>query len=500
MYPEVILSSDNAWLNHLFEPETIAVIGASNTRLKWGNLLPTNILRGGYEGRLCPVNPREDKILGRPVFRSVKDIPGEVDLAIVTVPAPIVAPAVRECVEKRVKTCIVISGGFGEAEGGESLQDELVEVLKGSATRLVGPNTMGVFSSKSKLHALMPPVRPLAGRIGFAAQSGNLGTQMLTTGKALGVGFSRFVCIGNEADLKCNDYLEFMLDDPETDVIMLYLEGLQDPRRFVEITAKGSSKKPIIVMKAGKTEAGAQAARSHSAALAADDAIFEGVLRQTGMIEAESTEGMIDIAKALAVSPLPRGRRIGVLTWGGGWGVVTADALARCGLEMAVFTDEVIDRLDGLLPPYWSRGNPVDLVGTLDLSIHFACLEAIARCETVDAVIGLGTIGASNLFDGFMLEEAAEGEIDKTGPPDEMTLSLLKHLETADEVYGRSMTELMKETGKPIVAVCFPNADSLMPPVARSGDMAIYPTPERGAKVLAALSEYGEFLQRIGRR
>jgi len=363
--------------------------------------------------------------------------------------------------------------------------------------RLVGPNTMGIYSSNSRLHALMPPVRPLAGKIGFAAQSGNLGTQMLTTGKALGVGFSRFVCIGNEADLNCTDYLEFLLGDPETDVIMLYLEGLQDPRRFIEVAAKGTPDKPIIVMKAGKTEAGAQAARSHSAALAADDSIFEGVVRQTGMIEADSTEGMIDIAKALAVSPLPHGRRIGVLTWGGGWGVVTADALARCGLEMAVFTDDLIEQLDALLPPYWSRGNPVDLVGTLDLSIHFACLEAIARCDTVDAVIGLGTLGASNLFDGFMLEEAAQGEHDRTKPIDETTASLLQHLANADETYGTSMMELMKETGKPVVAVSFPNTESMMPAVARSGKMAIYPTPERGARVLAALCEYSEFLERI---
>ena len=489
--------SNNAWLKHLFEPETVAVIGASNTRLKWGNLIPTNILRGGYQGRLCPVNPKEDTILGKEVFRSVKDIPGEVDLAIITVPASVVIPAVRECVEKGVKTCIVISGGFGEAEGGAALQDELVKAIEGSSMRLVGPNTMGIYSSNNSLHALMPPVRPLAGKIGFAAQSGNLGTQMLTTGKALGVGFSRFVCIGNEADLNCTDYMEFLLGDPETDVIMLYLEGLQDPRRFIEVAANGTRDKPIIVMKAGKTEAGAQAAKSHSAALAADDSIFEGVLRQTGMIEAESTEDMIDIAKALAVSPLPRGRRIGVLTWGGGWGVVTADALARCGLVMAVFTDDLIEQLDALLPPYWSRGNPVDLVGTLDLSIHFACLEAIARCETVDAVIGLGTLGASNLFDGFMLEEAAQGGHDRTKSTDETTASLLRHLANADETYGTSMMELMKETGKPIVAVSFPNAESMMPAVARSGKMAIYPTPERGAKVLAALCEYSEFLERI---
>lgn len=483
-------------LSSLFEPRNIAVVGASNIKVKWGYIVPANIVAGGYTGDLYPVNPREEEILERPVFRSVKDIPGEVDLAVVTVPAVHVNAVVRECVEKGVKSCIVISGGFSEAGGeGDSLERELIEIVRGSGMRLVGPNTMGAFSATCSLHALMPPVRPVFGKIGFAAQSGNLGTQMLSLGKALGVGFSRFVCIGNEADLKVADYLEYFAHDPETEVILLYIEGLRDARRFMEVALETSTRKPIVVMKAGKTEAGARAARSHSAALAADGTIFEGMLKQAGMIEADTTEEMLDIAKAFAATPLPKGKRVGVLTWGGGWGVVTADALAQHGLELVPFPEDTMAQLDATLPPYWSRGNPVDLVGTLDLSKHFTCLEIIARCECVDAVITLGTMGATSSFQSFVLEGPL-GDESNDMKPKVIPGEFIKQMMATDEAYRSEVIKLMAETGKPIIAVSFPTSGSITPMLARQSEVVIYPSPERGAKTLAALYEYREFLER----
>lgn len=492
----------NEQLRHLFEPETVAVIGASNQKMKWGYIVPANILAGGYEGKVYPVNPHETEILDRPVFKSVKDIPDEIDLAVVTVPARAVKPVIVECVEKGVRTCIIISGGFSEAgEEGTILEQEVLDVIKGSGMRLVGPNTMGVYSASSSLHALMPPVRPVAGKIGFAAQSGNLGTQMLSLGKALGVGFSRFVCIGNEAELRCADYLEYFSHDPATEVVLLYIEGLRDARRFIEVAAEASPKKPIVVMKAGRTEAGARAARSHSAALAADEAIFDGVLRQTGMIEADTTEEMLDIAKAFAAMPLPKGKRVAVLTWGGGWGVVTADALAHHGLELVDFPEETLRKLDSILPPYWSRGNPVDLVGTLDLSAHFSCLEILARCECVDSVISLGTMGATSSFQSFVLEGPVMDELEReTKKPKVIAGEFLKQLQKTDEAYRDEVIKLMAETQKPIIAVSFPTSGSITPMLARQSEVVIYPSPERGAKTLAALYEYREFLERTKAR
>lgn len=483
-------------LKYLFEPRSIAVIGATNNKLKWGYIVPANILSGGYEGELYPVNPHEEIILERKVYRSVKDIPVDIDLAVVTVPAPVVAGVIQECVEKGVRTCIVISGGFSETgDEGSRLEREVVSILERNEMRLVGPNTMGVYSASCSLHALMPPVRPIAGKIGFAAQSGNLGTQMLSLGKALGVGFSRFVCIGNEADLRCADYVEYFAKDPSTEVILLYIEGIKDARRFIDVVSKTTLNKPVVVMKAGKTDAGAKAARSHSAALAADEAIFNGVLKQTGMIEADTTEEMLDIAKAFAAAPLPKGKRVGVLTWGGGWGVVTADALAKHGLELVELPEDTLKKLDEILPPYWSRGNPVDLVGTLDLSKHFACLEIIARCPVVDAVITLGTMGATSSFQSFVLEGPAAEELSQIKPR-VITGEFLKQLMATDEAYRNEVMRLMDETDKPIIAVSFPTSGAITPMLARQSEVVIYPSPERGAKTLAALYEYRKFLDR----
>ena len=484
-------------LEYLFDPRTVAVIGASNTKIKWGYIVPANILAGGYTGEFYPVNPHDEEILGRRVYRSVKDIPGEVDLAVVTVPAPAVNPVVKECIEKGVRACIVISGGFSETgEEGTAMEKELTELVDGSGMRLVGPNTMGIYSARSSLHALMPPVRPVAGKIGFAAQSGNLGTQMLSLGKALGVGFSRFVCIGNEAELKCADYVEYFAQDPDTEVILLYIEGLRDGRRFMEVALETSPKKPIVVLKAGKTDAGAKAARSHSAALAADETIFDGVLKQAGMIEADTTEEMLDIAKAFAAVPSPKGKRVGVLTWGGGWGVVTADALAEHGLELVELPEETLKQLDSILPSYWSRGNPVDLVGTLDLSKHFSCIEILARCSVVDAVITLGTMGATSSFQSFVLEGQIPGDNEGNTKPRVITGEFLKQLQAIDEAYREKVISLMAETDKPIIAVSFPTSGAITPMLARQSEVVIYPSPERGAKTLAALYEYREFLDR----
>ncbi|MBU1669706.1 MAG: CoA-binding protein [Actinobacteria bacterium] len=485
-------------LDHLFEPRTIAVIGASNRMGKWGYIVPANILAGGYKGKVYPVNPKETEILECPCCPSIMDIDDEIDLAVVTIPAERVVPVIEQCVEKGVRTCIVISGGFSETgERGAELEREMVAALGESDMRLVGPNTMGIYSGPVSLHALMPPVRPVAGKIAFAAQSGNLGTQMLSLGKALGVGFSRFVCIGNESELKCADYLEYFAEDPATEVILLYIEGLREARRFVEVAAETSPRKPIVVMKAGKTDAGARAARSHSAALAADESIFDGVMKQAGMIEADTTEEMLDIAKAFAAIPHPRGRRVGVLTWGGGWGVVTADALAKHGLELVRLPDETLAELDAVLPPYWSRGNPVDLVGTLDLSMHFRCLEIIVRCEVVDSVITLGTMGATSSFQSFVLEGQANGDVERdTLKPRVIGTEFLSALQKTDEAYRNEVKRLMNETSKPIIAVSFPTSGAITPMLARQSEVVIYPSPERGAKTLAALYEYHRFLDR----
>ncbi|MDD5448039.1 MAG: CoA-binding protein [Actinomycetota bacterium] len=487
-------------LSYIFDPASIAVIGASKQTMKWGFIVPANIVAGGWKGELYPINPHEEEILSRKVYRSIKEVPGDVDLAVVTVPAQKVVPLVRECVEKGVKGCIVISGGFSETgEDGALLEKELLSVVSSSEMRLVGPNTMGVFSAPNSLHCLMPPVRPLKGKIAFAAQSGNLGTQMLSLGSALGVGFSRFVSIGNEADLKWADYIEYFGNDPQTGVILLYMEGVRDARKFIEVASRTSSKKPIVVKKAGRTKSGAKAAKSHSAALAADEVIFDGVIKQTGMVEVDTTEEMLDVAKAFAVLPLPKGKRVGVLTWGGGWGVVAADALEQHGLELVELPEETLKELDEFLPPYWSRGNPVDLVGTLDLSQHFRCSEILARCPVVDAVISLGTMGATTSFQSFVEDSPAlEKELELSAGFDAAASEeFVRQLAATEEAYRNEVVKLVNETNKPIVVVAFPSPEDGGSRLASHSDVVVYPSPERGAKALAALYEYKKYLQSL---
>ena len=253
----------------LFNPKSIALIGASNHLQKWGAIIFLNIILGGYSGRLYPVHPREEVIFGHKVYAKVSLIPGPVDLAIIAIPAHLTMEAVQDCIQKGVRMAIVITSDFSETgEEGARLEKALTAETRSAGMRLVGPNTMGIFSATASLTALMPPVRPRRGKVSLVSQSGNIGTQMLGWGEKFPVGYSKYVSSGNEGDLRSEDYLSFFGKDPETKVILTYIEGLDDGRKFFETARKITPSKPIIAFKGGKTLAGARAAKSHSGAMA----------------------------------------------------------------------------------------------------------------------------------------------------------------------------------------------------------------------------------------
>jgi len=475
-------------LGPLFQPETIAFIGASKSISKWGNIILSNILIGEFKGVVHPINPKEEWILGLKVHRSVLDIEGPVDLAMIVTPAKLAPDILKDCAKKGVKSAIVVPGGFSEeGEAGAALEKELARVAEAAGIRLVGPNTMGIFSGKKSLYALMPPVRPKPGPVAFVAQSGNLGTQLMSIGQEHEIGFSGFAASGNEAVLHCEDYLRYFGEDPDTKVVMAYIEGLDNGRSFIDIAKKVSREKPLVVFKGGITAAGMKAASSHTGALAGSEEIFNAAFRQTGAIRAANPKQMLDLAWALSELPLPRTNRVGVLTWGGGWGVVTADCCEKAGLEVAPLSKKTIEKIDKLLPPYWSRGNPIDLVGTLDRHNHIACLEALIADENVDSAIVLGVVGGATLITAQM--ETMQGA------PAAVT-AFVEAFEQMDRMIEEKMLELIDKYNKPIIGVAL--YESYRPYKTGKGRMIVLQEPHKAVNVLEQMFKYRQYLESIG--
>jgi acetyltransferase len=376
----------------LFSPKTVAVIGASTKKGSIGNIVFANILLSGYTGVVYPVNPNAKSVLGVKSFPSVLAIPDEIDLAVIIVPAPIVKNVLEDCGKKGVKSVIVISAGFKEiGEKGASLEEEIKKIAKEYNIPLLGPNCFGVInaSPKVRLNTTFGRVMPEAGNIAFVTQSGAVGATALELATAYKVGFSIFVSFGNKADINENDLLLYLKEDEDTKVILLYLEDLTSPQEFLKITREITTdyQKPILAIKAGRTEAGQKAASSHTGALAGSDEIYNAFLEQCGILRVEKIEDLFNYAKAFASQPLPKGKRVGIITNAGGIGVMAADAAALKGLEVTKFTKETEEKLKRFLPPQANISNPLDVIGDADEERYINCLKALLEDENVDAVI-----------------------------------------------------------------------------------------------------------------
>jgi len=321
----------------------------------------------------------------------VTDIPEVPDLAVIVVPPPGVPEVMRDCAAKGVKAAVVITAGFAEIGGeGERLQREIVEIARGAGIRFVGPNCLGILNPSHKLHPQMPAEFARPGPLAVISQSGNIMNNISRLVDNRGYGLSKGVSIGNQADLRAEDYLEYFARDPQTRVILSYIEGFKDGARFFRIARAVSKEKPIVLLKAGETPAGARAAHSHTASLAVPDAIIEAMCRQAGIIRVTSLDDLVDTGITFLGQPLPRGRRVAIITGGGGWGVLTADACAKLGLDVVILPPETIEELDKLMPAWWNRGNPVDFVGGGPREHNINVVEILLRCPVVDGVILLG--------------------------------------------------------------------------------------------------------------
>jgi acetyl coenzyme A synthetase (ADP forming)-like protein len=379
-----------ASLTPFFRARTVAVIGASPRPGTIGGELFRNVLRADFSGSVFPVNPSGTPVAGVRAYASVGEIPDEVELAVVCVPAQHVLAAAEDALRHGAKALCVVSAGFAETgQEGKRRQNQLLDLVRAYGARLIGPNCLGIWSAATSLNATFAPRALPPGRIGFSSQSGALGLAMLEKAVERRLGFSGFVSVGNKADVSSNDLLEWWEDDAETDVVLLYLESFGNPRKFGRLARRVARRKPILAMKGGRTGAGSRAAGSHTAALAGSEAAVDALFRQAGVIRAESLEELLDVAGLLSTQPLPRGRRVTVLTNAGGLGILCADACEAAGLELPDLAPATRDALTAVLPREASLANPVDLLGSATAETYESVLPHVAADPNVDALVVL---------------------------------------------------------------------------------------------------------------
>jgi acetyl coenzyme A synthetase (ADP forming)-like protein len=442
-------------VREFFEPSSVAVVGASREPGKLGHEILRNIIDAGYKGNLYPVNPKADEILGLKCYPSVKEIPASVDLVVIAVPAKITPRVIAECGEKGITAAIVISGGFREAgDAGAELERQLLRFAKKAGVRIVGPNCQGINSTSVGLCASWPLVK-LRGPISVISQSGTILAALSCWAESDGIGVSKLVALGNKCDVNETELLEYLANDASTKVIGLYLEGVENGRKFREVARRVVDQKPVIVLKGGRTARGTQAARSHTRSLAGLDQVFDAVFRDAGIIRARTVEEFYDLCKAFAFFPLPRGPNVVIVTSSGGSGILATDACEELGLGVIELPEGRLESLRQSLPSECILGNPLDLTGSATSQMYDDALSAILGSDSVHSALVI------------------------VGDP----------MPGISEVISKHLA-----TGKPIVPVMLGGGKVEEEERSRLASEGIptYPTPSRGAGVLAALYRYAE--------
>jgi acetate---CoA ligase (ADP-forming) len=466
-------------LDAIFSPKSVAVVGASTTPGKVGHDIFANILRGGYSGTLYPVNPKARSILCVHAYPTIKEIPDEIDLAMIILPPPLALKTVEEAAEIGVKGIVIVSAGFREIGGeGAEIEDRIVSICKKAGIRMVGPNCLGVINPlpEIKLNASFSARMPAPGKISFISQSGALCTAVLDFAADRNFGFSKFISIGNKADVDELDLLHYLHEDPNTEVIMIYLEELRKGPDFIN-TAKaitaGYRRTPILVIKSGRTRAGARAAASHTGALAGSEAVYDAIFKQTGIIRAESIHELFDFAEAFAYKEesalgklkrkMPRSNRVAIITNAGGPGIVATDMTVSSGLKLAQFNASTIEALTRHLPVTANINNPVDVIGDASYERYENALAAVIQDQDVDGALVILT-------------------------PQSMTDALA----TAEAV-----VRVARGSNKPILC-CFMGIIDVSPGIKylQEHGYPVFNFPEDAAKAFGALYEYSQWVNR----
>ncbi len=497
--PQVEIRDAGERLRPLFLPRGVVVAGASSHPGKFGFVTLHNLLRFGYRGDVFPVNREGGEILGRQCLRDVSEVPeGAADLVFVCTPNSVNVSLLRACAARGIRAAFIASAGYGEAgEEGRALERELVRTADELGMVIAGPNGQGVVSTPVSMCAQIVAPYPPAGSISVVSQSGNLVSSFLNYAVLTGVGVSKAISAGNAAQLGLADYLAYFAADPETSVGLSYLEGVGDGRSFLGAMRALTREKPLVLLKGGVAAEGKRAAASHTGSLASDDRVFDGLARQAGAVRAPTVEHAFEWAATFATQPLPRGRRVVILTSVGGWGVLAADACAAAGLTLVPLPDDVRKAIDGMVPARWSRNNPVDLAGGETRDTIPAVLDLLCGHPDVDAVIHLGIGIQANQANAF-----------RTGPffPGHGLERISDFHEKQDRRYAEAAREASLRFGKPVLVATelaltdrfyanagdgheAGNAGAL---AVREGGRVCYPSAHRAVQALAALAEYAD--------
>jgi len=483
-------------LRPLFHPRGVLVAGVSAHPGKFGFVAYHNLLRFGFQGEVWALNRDGSEVLGQKTIRDVSELPeGAADLVFVCTPQPANAELLRACAARGVRAAFIASGGYGEAGAeGRAHERELVALAESLGMVVAGPNGQGVISTARSLCAQIVAPYPPPGRISVASQSGNLVSSFLNYAVLTGIGISKAVSAGNSAQLGLADYLDYFAADPETAVALAYLEGVPDGRRFAEAARALGARKPFVLLKGGVAAEGKRAAASHTGSLASDDRIFDGVAAQVGALRAPSVEHAFEWAATFATQPLPRGRRTLVFTTAGGWGVLAADACAAAGLELVALPADLRAAIDALVPPRWSRSNPIDLAGGETRDTIPEVLDLVCAHPEVDAVIHLG-LGI----------QAAQAHAFRSGSffPGHGLDRIVEFHERQDRRYATAAREASERHRKPVLSATeqaytdrfYGNAG---PVGVREEGRLCYPSAHRAVAALRALVDYAEFRHRIG--
>ncbi len=456
-------------LDNMLKPKSVAIIGASQNPEKVGHIIMQNYFNVGYSGDIYPVNAsalKDTSILGKKAFKSVLDIKRQIDLAVIAIPAKFVLQALEECGKAKVKSVIIVSSGFSEV-GDAALQDKLVEVAKRYELPVLGPNCLGVMDLRSRVDTMFLPTfkidKPSIGGVSFASQSGAVGSTVLDLISHENFGLSKFISYGNAMVIDEADILNYLGHDPDTKVIIFYIEGVKRGKKFIEVAKEVTKLKPVIIIKGGITPAGSSAAHSHTASLAGSYAAYEAVFEQYGFIQAKSLDEMLYYAKIFVAQPLTTKKRVAIITNGGGVGVLAADSLYLNGLDMAELSDEAKKALRKVMPPIVNMSMPMDMAGDADDKRFGAAIDVLSKDPEVDAL---------------------------------MIISLFQ-TPGADSRVASTIIKYGTEINKPIVVVS-PGGSyaEVHNNMMESSGVPVYPSPEDAAKALAALVKYAKYKQR----
>ena len=390
-------------LEYIFNPSSVAVIGATNNPLKWGNWISKSLIESGWKGDIYLINGRGGEVCGLKAYPTVTDVGSSVDLAIVGVPTPLVADVVQDCLNNNVKGIIIISAGFGEiGEEGKKLENKLVEMARRGGSRIVGPNCAGIYNAASDLNATI--VSFLKGPLALISQSGNFGLNLNFFAKRRGLGFSKWISLGNQADIQFHEYLEYIRYDYNTRAVIMYMEAVKDGRKFLKVAKETTKVKPVVVLKAGVSSAGMRSAASHTGALASSNDVYDAAFRQSGVIRVNNSSELLNVGEALSKCALPAGNNIAILSDGGGDATLAADAAERFGLRVPLLSRETQAKLSQTIPAgaIHSVRNPVDFASEADLWCFVKCTEILLQDADINGVVICGGFGSyKDTFTGF---------------------------------------------------------------------------------------------------